>query len=210
MRLKSFTANYGLIFDKREVVALCRWVKWVIFSSPIEHVRLLRDDHRPYAIHIPFDNLTDHLATKHPSTLRILDVREAYVSAKAVKLLLEQCHGLEEVYIAVRKHVLVRLSLFFPERSLLMDVLVWQDVFQAHARHLPRLRSAGFNIRNAKMKEALVDDDSARQIITQGPHSLRRLAVNGAAWEVCNCVQFYNNLLFAWYPFMLFAGNMGV
>ncbi|KAG6890235.1 hypothetical protein C0995_010248 [Termitomyces sp. Mi166 len=164
--LKYFAANYNPVYDKREVIALCRWVKWVISSSPIEHVCLLRDDQGPDATHIPFDNLIEHLAMKHASTLRIVDFREAYVSAEAAKSLLERCHSLEEVYVAARKRVL--------------------DVFQEHARHLPRLCTAGFNIRNAKMKRALVDDDLATRMIMEGPPSLRMLAVNGAAWEVGN------------------------
>ncbi|KNZ77318.1 hypothetical protein J132_05746 [Termitomyces sp. J132] len=110
MRLKYFAADYLPAFDKREVVALCRWVKWVISSSPIEHVCLIRGDQDPDTIHIPFDSLIDHLATKHASTLRILDFKEAYVSVKGMKSLLHRCNHLEEVYVAARIHVLVGTS----------------------------------------------------------------------------------------------------
>ncbi|KAG6829234.1 hypothetical protein H0H92_005236 [Tricholoma furcatifolium] len=163
LRLKTFSVNYAPVSTRLEVIALCRWIKRVIMSSPIEHIHLIQDE-GPRTVNIPFDNLLEHLVSKHATTLRTLDCRHAYVTADMIELLLEHCMGLEEMYLAARKQIL--------------------DLFQKHARHLPNLHTAGFIIRNAKMKRAHVDDNMAQMILLNGPSSLRRLVVNGAAWAL--------------------------
>ncbi|KAF8064214.1 hypothetical protein FPV67DRAFT_1654305 [Lyophyllum atratum] len=166
-RLKSFAVDYVSTSIRHEVLAICKWIKRVISRSPIEHIHLISGYEPEENIsNVPFDSIVDHLVRKHSATLRILNFSNTYVGVDAAKALFIGCLQLEQVYISGRKRVL--------------------DTFQTYSPHLHRLHTAGFNIRNAKMKRSLVDDELAANIISQGPPSFRRLLVNGAKWEVCS------------------------
>ncbi|KAG6832574.1 hypothetical protein H0H87_001230 [Tephrocybe sp. NHM501043] len=89
-RLKYLAVNYAPVSVRSEVIALCKWIKRLIAFSPIEHVRLLREDLGPDTAHIPFDSVLDHLVMKHAATLCILDLMHTYVTADGVRSVLER------------------------------------------------------------------------------------------------------------------------
>lgn len=85
----------------------------VLSASPIEHIRVICDDDNDafYGANICFDNIIDHLAGRHSATLRILDLRSAYLGVKALQLLFTTCTHLEELYISAGKRATVSLGL---------------------------------------------------------------------------------------------------
>ncbi|KAG5651411.1 hypothetical protein H0H81_008745 [Sphagnurus paluster] len=164
-RLKNFTVTYNIPHTTREAQALCKWIRRVIARAPIQRLCLsCEDDLQPmYGAQVPMDNLIAHLVHKHATRLRTLDLAHAYIGVGAARALFTNCIVLEEVTVAVRRCIL--------------------DEFKELSVHLTRLHTVAFNIKNARMKRALVDEASAHAILTRGPSTLRRLRVNGARWE---------------------------
>lgn len=98
---------------KREVVRFCKWIRMILSAAPIEHLRVIcdhDDEDAFYGANICFDNIIDHLAGKHSATLRILDLRSAYLGVMALELLFTTCTGLEELYISAGKRATVSSS----------------------------------------------------------------------------------------------------
>ena len=92
---------------KREVIALCKWIRTVISSSPIEHLRLVCDDQESTSVNVGFDSIIDHLVKKHSGTLRVLDFGSAYIGVDAVRALFTRCLQLEEFCISTGNNTLV-------------------------------------------------------------------------------------------------------
>ncbi|KAF9463355.1 hypothetical protein BDZ94DRAFT_1259156 [Collybia nuda] len=164
--LKYFTAKHVRIYAKRDVIRFCKWIRMVVAASPIESLRVICDDNDNYpqlGPNICFDNIINHLAARHSTTLRALNLRSAYLSDNALRLLFTTCTLLEELDISAGKHTM--------------------DTFQEYSRGMTRLHTAEFNIRNIKRRMFVVDQQLFTRIFSYGPGSLRRLAINGARAE---------------------------
>ncbi|KAF8646265.1 hypothetical protein AX16_007305 [Volvariella volvacea WC 439] len=113
---------------------------------------------------IAFDSLINHLVVKHPMTLKILDMRSAFIGVDALRTLFIECVVLEEFYLSAGRSALA--------------------IFEQHASGLKSLHTAGFNIRNAKPIERRISHELAVQLIQSGPAPrLRRLVVGGMMWQ---------------------------
>lgn len=106
-KLKYFAVNHPVMGTKREVIILCKWIRTVISSSPIEHLRIVCDDQEFISVNVGFDSIVDHLVKKHSGTLRVLDFRSAYIGIDAVRALFTRCLQLEEFCISTGKNALV-------------------------------------------------------------------------------------------------------
>lgn len=56
---------------------------------------------------VSFRSIIDHLCSCHSMSLRILDMKNAYVDVKSLKKLFTSCKVVEEVYLCTGRHVLV-------------------------------------------------------------------------------------------------------
>ena len=56
---------------------------------------------------VSFRSIIDHLCSRHSMSLRILDMKNAYVDVKSLKKLFTSCKVVEEVYLCTGRHVLV-------------------------------------------------------------------------------------------------------
>ena len=95
---------------RREVLALCKWIRMVISASPIERIRIICDDEYIGA-NISYDSIADHLIKKHAGSLRVVDFRMAYIGVHAAEALFKTCLQLEEFCISTGKNAVVK-SLF--------------------------------------------------------------------------------------------------
>ncbi|RDB17499.1 hypothetical protein Hypma_000999 [Hypsizygus marmoreus] len=163
-KLKYFAVDYSVIESRFEAINLCKWIRKVISSSPIEHIRLICDDFYKFPANVSFDSIVDHIVKKHSRTLLILDLGSAYIGVDSFRQLLSSCFKLEEMHVAVRKNAL--------------------DIFEELSPRMEQLHTVSFDIRNCKRKKCRVEFERAAKMITQGPPSLRRLMINGDKWEV--------------------------
>ena len=92
---------------KRDVLALCKWIRTVISSSPIEDLRIICDDEHSGA-NVSYDSIVDHLAKKHSSSLRMLDFPRAYIGLHAIKSLFTTCLHLQEFCVSTGRSALVK------------------------------------------------------------------------------------------------------
>lgn len=97
-----------------EVQTFCKWIRRAVASSSIERLRIICDEEdssSTLGANVAFNSLIDHLAKKHSTTLRLLDIGSAYVGVDALKSLFETCLQLEEFRICAGKDALVALFL---------------------------------------------------------------------------------------------------
>ncbi|KAF8229386.1 hypothetical protein L208DRAFT_1424107 [Tricholoma matsutake] len=163
-QLRYFAVNHSVMHTKREVNILCKWIRTVISSSPIEYLRIVCDDGESIGANVGFDSIIDHLVKKHFGSLRVLDFRSAYIKVDAARALFTRCLQLEEFCVSTGKNALA--------------------IFRECSPGMQRLHTAAFEIRNVKRKWGVVDGELASKIIGGGPLSLRRLEVNGIKWQV--------------------------
>jgi hypothetical protein len=112
-QLRKFTALYAGAQAKREILRLCKWMRNVVSSSPLEDLTVIcdngnNDDANNTGPNISFDSIVDHLSKKHAKTLRFLDLRSSYVGTTALKALLSTCLNVEVIYVSASKDALVR------------------------------------------------------------------------------------------------------
>lgn len=103
---------------KREVLALCKWTRKIISSSPIEDLRVAcdrdDDDGANNGANISFDSIIDHLSNKHATTLRFLDLRSSFVGVTGLEALFSSCSHLEQFRVAAGKDALVSFTASAP------------------------------------------------------------------------------------------------
>jgi hypothetical protein len=59
-----------------------------------------------------------------------------------------------------------------------------QDTFREYSPNMNRLHTAGFEIRNVKLGEFIIDKELVTHILSESPDSLRRLRINTVQAEV--------------------------
>ncbi|TFK37578.1 hypothetical protein BDQ12DRAFT_736111 [Crucibulum laeve] len=167
--LRTLTVNSRRLLSKFEVNAICKWIRRAITWSPIEELRVIQDEDdddlfRVTGAHPSWESLIDHLTSRHTQTLRVLDLRLAFIKAETLKSLLAKCTALEELYLCAGKDSL--------------------GIFSDYSAGLTELYSVSFEIRNTKRRSYRnLGSNAAADIMRSGPRSLRRLAVNGVEWE---------------------------
>jgi hypothetical protein len=209
-QLRSFTGNHINYQTRPQVRSLCKWIRRAITTSPIESLRLIQDDpdqrqlaevsssssaaaassipNNNTGAHISFRSLIDHLCSSHSHTLTILDMKNEYIDIQSLKKLFGTCLALEEIYLCVGRHSLVRPLTPPPSLSKNPNKLIplFQMTFKKHASSLHKLHTASFNIRNIRLahRHIIIDIELITAIMKHGPPLLRRLSVNGQSWEV--------------------------
>ncbi|KAF9017672.1 hypothetical protein BDZ89DRAFT_1074608 [Hymenopellis radicata] len=164
LNLRSFTVRFFVIWRRAEADRLAKWIRGVIYYSPLEQLHIACDAEKDDSIHIlgvAFDSLIDHLSERHAGTLRHIDAPSAFVSIKALKVLLTKCRSLEILSISCGKNVL--------------------HVLAECIENLRDLHTASFRIRHVKERSCEVPDDIVLDIMRRS--SLRRLTVNAIYWE---------------------------
>lgn len=114
--LHSFTACHMDFQRRTKIQSVCKWIRRAISSSPIESLCILRDEQdgdddgtsSNFGANISFRSIIDHLCSRHSHTLRVLDMRNAYIDVKSLRKLFGTCRELEEVYLCAGNHALVR------------------------------------------------------------------------------------------------------
>ncbi|KAK1226283.1 hypothetical protein PQX77_010756 [Marasmius sp. AFHP31] len=165
--LKSLTVRFKTMREYQlDIPVICRWMKHVVSSSPIERVSF--DPFYQPRTKNPvqkgsWDILTDHLADKHASTLKSFDLRAAFVRKTAMKAIFRKCHQLEEFSVATSAGSLTSLSQFSP--------------------NLPKLHQAQFELRTAKGMRHQPRLNTQRITLIMQCARLRRLVVNDDEWE---------------------------
>lgn len=114
--LHSFTACHMDFQRRTKIQSVCKWIRRAISSSPIESLCILRDEQdgdddgtsSNFGANISFRSIIDHLCSRHSHTLRVLDMRNAYIDVKSLRKLFGTCRELEEVYLCAGSHALVR------------------------------------------------------------------------------------------------------
>ncbi|KIL64554.1 hypothetical protein M378DRAFT_126372 [Amanita muscaria Koide BX008] len=166
-QLRKFTVLYAGTQAKREVLGLCKWMRKVVSSSPLEDLTVICDDGNNddgnTGPNISFDSIVDHLSKKHAKTLRFLDLRSSYVGTTALKALLSTCLNVEVIYVSASKDALT--------------------IFEQLYGQLMNLRMAGFKVRNVKRNKYKFDRDRVRNLMMAGPPAFRKLIVNGTVWK---------------------------
>lgn len=106
--LRSFAVQYSSMHTRIQAQTLCKWIRRVISSSPLQKLRLICDDESEPAFAFPsFSSLVDHLVQKHASTLRTLDMPTAFIDLLALAKLFSSCVLLEEVMLSSRESCFV-------------------------------------------------------------------------------------------------------
>ncbi|KAJ8080450.1 hypothetical protein PM082_017283 [Marasmius tenuissimus] len=165
--LKSLTVRFKTTREYHlDIPVVCRWMKHVVSSSPIERVSF--DPFYQPRTKNPvqkgsWDILTDHLADKHASTLKSFDLRAAFVRKTAMKAIFRKCHQLEEFSVATSVGSLTSLSQF--------------------SANLPKLYKARFELRTAKGIRHQPRFNTQRVILIMQCARIRRLVVNDDEWE---------------------------
>ena len=81
--------------------------------SSIQVLRILQnesEDDLPtnrYGANVSFRSIIDHLCSRHSVSLRILDMKNAYVDVRSLKKLFVSCQAMEEIYLCAGRHALV-------------------------------------------------------------------------------------------------------
>lgn len=175
-RLKSFTACYTNVQTRKEAQSLCQWIRRVISTSSIQVLHIVQDGQKnddddddgdgipsQTGANVSFRSIIDHLCSRHSMSLRILDMKNAYVDVKSLKKLFTSCKVVEEVYLCTGRHVLT--------------------IFKKHSASLTQLHTAFFNIKNTRLSRwHVIDLELVSAIIKQGPVKLRMLSINGQTW----------------------------
>jgi hypothetical protein len=155
---------------------------------------------------ISFRSIIDHLCARHSWTLRVLDMRDAYLDVKSLRKLFMTCRELEEVYLCAGKHALVRYSSPLPVLLISLTANCTQTILKKHGAVLTKLHTASFEIKNVRLsKRKIVDMELVTAIMKHGSPLLRRLTVNGQTWEVRS---FSLPVSFQNYPFSYLHGNL--
>ncbi|KAF8626651.1 hypothetical protein AX15_004743 [Amanita polypyramis BW_CC] len=165
-RLRKFTALHARTQDKREVMSLCKWMRKIVSSSPIEDLRIICDhdvDEPNSGANISLDSIIDHLSKKHTKTLRFLHLRSSYVGVTGLEALFSSCLQLEQFHVAAGKEGL--------------------PIFEQFYRNLNHLCTAGFELRNVNRRKHQTDRERIRELMLSGPSTFRKLVMNGTAWE---------------------------
>ncbi|KAF8890708.1 hypothetical protein BD779DRAFT_1610777 [Infundibulicybe gibba] len=92
IHLRSFTVRHHSMFNRFEARFLCKWIRRIISSSPIETLRLISKDSEE--------------AARQAVTLRFLDLGGAFVGLDSLRRLLGSCVSLEELHVASGEKVL--------------------------------------------------------------------------------------------------------
>lgn len=84
----------------------------VISASSIQVLRICQsekeDDHvGRYGANVSFRGIIDHVCSRHAISLRVLDMKNAYVDVGSLKKLFVSCEVMEEVYLCAGRHALV-------------------------------------------------------------------------------------------------------
>jgi hypothetical protein len=118
-----------------------------------------------YVPNVSFDGLVSHIVTRHATTIRILDLRNAFVGIKAFKDVLSACRDcIEELYIYITSASL--------------------SVFLNLAPTMTKLHTVVFRIFKDRRQKYSIDPQSVNQLFKRGPPLLRSLTVNESTWEV--------------------------
>ncbi|KZP09857.1 hypothetical protein FIBSPDRAFT_873224 [Athelia psychrophila] len=109
--LTALTIQYAPIFTRAEARHFVAWVKRAVSSARRLRILRLQSDAAPSerGAHVSFDSLVIHLAHRHGSTLRVLDLGVAYIGFDAVCALAALGGCLEELTVGLRTECLVRL-----------------------------------------------------------------------------------------------------
>ncbi|KAF8918376.1 hypothetical protein CPB85DRAFT_1281794 [Mucidula mucida] len=164
LRLRSFSVRFLVIRRRAEADRLARWIRGVIYYSPLEQLRISCDAEKDDSIHllgVAFDSLIDHLTGRHAGTLRHIDAPSAFVSIKTLKALLTKCQSLKILSISCGLNAL--------------------HVLEECIDNLQVLHTVSFRIRHVKERSYEVSDDTVRNIMRRS--SLRRMTVNAIYWE---------------------------
>jgi len=165
--LRSFTVKHSRVYTHDHTNRLCKWIRVAISTSPIERLRVICDsdseDEWISGANASFDNIIDHLVSKHALTLRVLDLRKSFIGVRALATLCQRCVHLEELSAAVGDSGL--------------------KTFMAHSHELKRLHTASFKVCNVRRRTFSVSDEEANEIMRNGASALRQLTVNGVKWE---------------------------
>lgn len=165
-KLRTFIAKYSPTSFREEVNRLCQWIKCIIATSPIETLRLICGNRAGlvYVPNVSFDGLVSHIVTRHATTIRILDLRNAFVGIKAFKDVLSACRDcIEELYIYITSASL--------------------SVFLNLAPTMTKLHTVVFRIFKDRRQKYSIDPQSVNQLFKRGPPLLRSLTVNESTWE---------------------------
>ncbi|OBZ74886.1 hypothetical protein A0H81_05149 [Grifola frondosa] len=160
--LRSLTVHHAKVGIRSHAAYLCKWVRRLVSSSPLEELRLVCEDSSRGAS-VSFDAVLSHLTQKHAETLRVLDMTKAFAGQSALRVLFARCMRLEEVGIAVSENVL--------------------RVFPTLTCSLHELHTVTIETRNIKRRRVDMTTERAREFIENGPDKLRRLTLNGVVWE---------------------------
>lgn len=115
IQLKCFTARYANLQTRKEASSLCKWIRRVISASSIQVLRILQNENENeddlvasrYGANVSFRSIIDHVCSQHAISLRILDMKNAYVDVRSLKKLFVSCQAVEEVYLCAGRHALV-------------------------------------------------------------------------------------------------------
>lgn len=106
--LRHFTATHAYINTRPEATHLCKWIRRVTSSSPIESLTLVCDNIlEMWGANVSYDGLIHHIAIRHAKTLRTLSMEHAFVGMDAVRRLCANCVHIEELVIGVGLDTLV-------------------------------------------------------------------------------------------------------
>lgn len=111
--LRSFTVKHARMLTRDHTNRLCKWIRVVVSTSPIECLRVICDsdsEDEPIAGSPSFDNIIAHLVNKHALTLRLLDIPKSFIGVTALTTLCQRCVHLEELSAAIGKNALVSIS----------------------------------------------------------------------------------------------------
>jgi hypothetical protein len=108
--LRSFVAIHPVLTTRSSVNHFTAWVRRAIRSSPLESLRLVCEDREDFLSgpSIAFDSLASSIASRHASTLKVLDLGGAFLGLSALAQICRSCRVLEIFRVAVGLQDLVR------------------------------------------------------------------------------------------------------
>lgn len=162
---------------------MCVWIRHLISSSPLEHLKLVCEDAEDSfqsGPHISVDGFVEHLFCRHAQSLRTLQMKHAFIGSKTAKRLLERCQMLARIEFSTRIDLLVSS---FPHASVLGTSDLTFGVPQININNTMSeaqyVRTAELMIVNTR-KKPLVDSS----VLQHGQTGLRRFLINGRGLEV--------------------------
>jgi hypothetical protein len=107
----------------QDVDRFSKWVRRAVSSSPLEVLRIRGEEYR--GAHVSCDGLISHLSMKHSDTLRVLDMRWEFVGVESLKMLCNNCVGLQELRLSLNTVGLVCSLTLFSQTGMTNKFQVW-------------------------------------------------------------------------------------